>query len=344
MKNRKLLSVAVLLFASLALIGCTKKDTLDVLPDESTDIDVVVDDIDTEDEEIVEEQEITTDEEDINDTVLEGFSSTKQTAGVDSDAEYTLKPIDLDALTDYYRVTLLFETVTEDYTASKLPYITAEYSSSKNAVVLRIDGLDKDESGIATMKSIDINKQGLTKIYHAVSGTAGIAVYEIGSSSKPEFKLSVDSVNAAKVYLDVKYPTLTEEVVNPTGRNEDFTLTKQIIVGGKSANGSGITRLSWLSSGGILNIVFEVKGDEAQPVPDCYAEYVDGKLNLVFTDLKYSTSKTTQTYTLPTVGSVRLVPMENGEYRYVFDSVTDKMFRLNKNLSPNQIQFEIKLR
>ncbi len=342
MKDKRLLSVGVILLSSLLLIGCSDKaNDVDEVDSDPTELITY----ETEDDQEWDRTGINEDSTPVvpNDADLEGFSTAKQQVGVEGEAQFELESMRTTDEVNYYRIAMRFGVTTEDYNAESIPLVTAEYSSAKSAVVLRIAGLSKDSSGIGTMQSRDISKNGLTRVYHAVSGTAGVAVYEIGSTDRPEFKLSRDSADDSVVYLDIKYPNLNGDTTTSNGKNDEFSTTRQGIDGGTSDNGAGISRFSWLSSGGVLSVVFEVKGDSQEPTPEAYAEYVDGKLNLVYVDLSSPMSRTAQSYTVAGAGRVSMEP-SGTTYTYIFEEVADKPFRLNRNLSPNQVVLEIKLR
>ena len=355
----------IVVSSGIFLAGCEKKtDTTDTTDDNTV---VVTNDNknttnsnttsnttktnDTDDEEDTEEEEDKTSTNTGNNngstntgttTDFSKYNSNKQTVGESSSKQYKINSLTNSPFTGYHRFVFDLEGNTANTTQK--PKVTAEYVSSSNVVKISLENIVKDSSGIAFQDSVDINKEGVVRIYHNISGNDVVSVYDIGVSKTPVYYLQIadNGTNKWKITLDVKYPGAVAQTGLDLGTSNTFSQTKQSITGAKSAEGAILSRYSYYAASGVLTVVFEVTGSAEKPVPTCYAEYASGKLNLVFEDLSSNVFGNGFSGELPSVGNVTMNKVGN-KSTFVFNGVTNKDFKLYGTTNPNQVILEIKL-
>ncbi|KKR05716.1 MAG: hypothetical protein UT34_C0002G0223 [candidate division WS6 bacterium GW2011_GWF2_39_15] len=281
------------------------------------------------------------------DTTVVDFTSyktTKQTVGSsdETDGQYTLSSLTDTANTGFHR----FEfTLTRKTDSDVNPYVTATYIASLGAIRIDFAGVTTDNSGIGYQKSRMINKEGVIKIYHNVSADQTEELYDIGVSKETPFLFSMTGIDASSwlITLDVKYPGVVDTADVDLG-SEEFSKDAQTITGAGKADGAKVSSYSYSASGGILRIVFEVKGSTAKPIPSASAGYDgDNLLTLRFTDISEDViAKMPAALDMP--GGITMVwEMEGSSAsKYTFDGAA-KEFKLSAGTSPNQVILEIKL-
>jgi hypothetical protein len=271
------------------------------------------------------------------------FSGSKQTVGSNpSKAEYRVSTVTNSDQTDFRRFIVRIEYTGSTVATAKFPTSYAEYRSDLSAIRLITTGISEDKSGFGYQDSIEINTKGIIRLYHAVTGVIGEDTFDIGVSKSTDFYLYTKDISAGvwDLYLDVKYPGVTTSSTIDLG-SKDFSKLKQNIVGGTTADGARSVSYSFVAEGGVFQLAFNVQGSSTKPLPDSYAEYVNGKLVMVFTDI---TDVLGNGYTkdFPSIGVMRVERTGNMS-KYTFDSVTNKDFKLYGLQSPNQVVLEIKL-
>jgi hypothetical protein len=280
-------------------------------------------------------------------TVVSGdfskYSQNKQTVGTDnSKTDYKLTAVSNSDQSSFRRFIFKIEYTGSNASTSKLPNVNAEYRSDLSAIRVIVNSLNDDKSGIGFQDSVDINKNGVTRLYHAVTGVAGTGTYDVGLAKATDFYLYTKDISSGvwEVYLDVKYPGSVSSGAIDLG-STTYSKNKQTISGAKTADGAASSGYSYNSEAGVFQIVFNVQGSATKPIPDTYAEYSGGKLQMVFTDIQDIFGSNKQ-YDLPTVGTMRIVRSGNVS-TYIFDGVTNKDFKLYGTQGPNQVILEIKL-
>jgi len=335
--------LAVLLVGGAGFWWYTSQDdtktteTEDVVDITDTTEEETEEDTIAEEEEEEEEEEDTTveeEEEDTSDTVdLTNFSQNNQTVGSAGAKNYDLTSISNSSMGDYHRITFNVKGTS----TSSTPYVTAQYKSELSSIRVVVNGLKTDTSGIAFQDSVSINKDGVTQIYHNISGVEGVAHYDIGVSKAANFYLHYEKTSSTewKVYLDVEYPGATSGSIDLGSTT--FTKTKQSITGGTSADGAGINTIYWNNK----TLTIEVTGSTEKPLPNCYAEYQGGKLKLVFTDLAYNVFGSPKDFgSIGGLGRVTMVKSGNTS-TFTFEDISSSNFKLSGTLGPNQIMLEV---
>ena len=285
---------------------------------------------DTETKEEEKEELIIQDEEDFT-----GFSDDDQVIGVATEDLFNIESITDESKTGYHRFSFnLSTTGTDD------PYVTAKYNSSTGVIRVELNSIDSDKSGIGYQKDRAINKEGIIRLYHAVTSTADKEIYDIGLAKSTIFKLYKQSGDGQlKVILDVKYPGEVTSTID-LGSTE-FSTDLQDISGIANAT---IKSYSYSSSGGILKFVWSVTADGENPIPSVTGEYLDDNtLSIKFTSLTLDrVVNAASSLTLPT-GITIDSSKEGSASIYNFIVGSKKEYKLSATTSPNQVILEIDL-
>jgi hypothetical protein len=343
----------VLLVVSYFIWNSSQKDTEDKTNDSAFEQVVLVEeeekdvknDTNKTEEDKEDEKEVETEVETKIPTTtdLSKFSQAKQTLGTKSTKdEYRVVSVTDTDKGEYRRITFKVEYLGADKNTSKLPLSYAEYRSDLSAIRFIMSGISEDKSNIGYQSSRDINTKGIVRIYHAVTGVIGDSTYDIGTTKATGFYLTAVELSKGnwEINLDVKYPGAVTGSTVDLG-STTFSKTKQSIVGAKTADGASASGFSYSASGGVFQLVLNVQGSATKPIPDSYAEYSGGKLQLVLTDSSdiFGNGKE---YELPSIGKLTVLRSGN-KSTYVLDNVSDKEFMLYGTQSPNQIILEVKL-
>lgn len=266
------------------------------------------------------------------------FSSNKQEVGTFvEDDKFTLRSIEDTTKGGYHEFVFNLEGPSE-------PKVIARYDANANVIKVEIFNVEKDNSGIPYQGERSINKEGILRLYHNVSGSQEKSFYDIGLSQSTVFKL--DSTSGSEddtwtVLLYVKYPG-EKEVEGNLGSSE-FSKDDQSITGVGADKGASINSYAYTASGGVLKFTFGVSASGDNPIPMASAKY-DGteKLVLTFDSLKIDRAvKACEGISLPL--GIALNTERNGDKSiYTFYVKDDAEFKLSASLSPNQIILEIK--
>ena len=299
----------------------------------------VVEIVDEEGEE-KEEEKVEEEKEVVENTVgFEEYSANRQEAGeVEEGKMFTLEEITDTSEDGYHEFSFLL-------TGSILPHAVAYYNPGSGVIKVEISNIEKDLSGIPFQGERTINKNGITRLYHNVSGTQEKSFYDIGLSQSTIFKLDVSagqSDNEWGVFLRVKYPG--EKEISGNFGSTEFSSSDQEIVGvGVEKNASALS-YQYSASGGVLKFVWGVSADGDHPIPSVKAGYNQlDELVVTFESLKLDrVGGTPKTLTLPL--GITLVTSRVGESTvYSFSGMElDAEYKLSASLSPNQVVLEIK--
>lgn len=289
----------------------------------------------------VEEEQDTQIEEEEDEIIVEeegdftGYSLKDQAIGATTEDLFNIESITDESKTGYHRFFFnLSTTGTDD------PYVTAKYNSSTGVIRVELNSIDKDSSGIGYQKERAINKEGIIRLYHAVTSTEGKEIYDIGLAKSTIFKLYKQSGDGQlKIILDVKYPGEVTSTVD-LGSTE-FSTELQDITGVTNAT---IKSYSYSSSGGILKFAWSVTADGENPIPSVTAEYLDNEtLSVKFTSLVLDrVVNAAGSLTLPT-GITIDSSKEGSASIYNFIVGSKKSYKLSATTSPNQVILEIDL-
>ncbi|HOT60791.1 MAG TPA: hypothetical protein PKW94_00615 [Candidatus Dojkabacteria bacterium] len=300
-----------------------------------------VEDTNNTDTTIEEEQDTETKEEEKEELIIQdeedftGFSDDDQVIGVATEDLFNIESITDESKTGYHRFSFnLSTTGTDD------PYVTAKYNSSTGVIRVELNSIDSDKSGIGYQKDRAINKEGIIRLYHAVTSTADKEIYDIGLAKSTIFKLYKQSGDGQlKVILDVKYPGEVTSTID-LGSTE-FSTELQDISGIANAT---IKSYSYSSSGGILKFVWSVTAEGENPIPSVTGEYLDDNtLSIKFTSLTLDrVVNAASSLTLPT-GITIDSSKEGSASIYNFIVGSKKEYKLSATTSPNQVILEIDL-
>ncbi len=292
---------------------------------------------------VVDNSSTTVDPTTLDDTST--FITTDQTLGDSGNTqEYSITNVDGADTGGFYRVT--FSVTPKVATNTAIPYVTAKYLGGSGVIRVTVNGVTSDTSGIDFQKSLDINTNGVVKVYHNVSTVKNQSWYDTGVSASTPFLLSsdVDPATAGSwlVYLDIRYPGSPDSSIDLGSK--DYSLNAQSITGAVSTDGAKVSSYSFVTSNSVLEVVWNVAGTTDKPIPSVSAEYTDfTKLVVTFPDLAAdSIASVASSLTLP--GSVTMSWVRNGSIStYTFDGAS-KEYSLHGGLNPNQVILDIKLK
>lgn len=300
-----------------------------------------VEDTNNTDTTIEEEQDTETKEEEKEELIIQdeedftGFSDDDQVIGATTEDLFNIESITDESKTGYHRFSFNLSTAGTDD-----PYVTAKYNSSTGVIRVELNSIDSDKSGIGYQKDRAINKEGIIRLYHAVTSTADKEIYDIGLAKSTIFKLYKQSGDGQlKVILDVKYPGEVTSTID-LGSTE-FSTDLQDISGIANAT---IKSYSYSSSGGILKFVWSVTAEGENPIPSVTGEYLDDNtLSIKFTSLTLDrVVNAASSLTLPT-GITIDSSKEGSASIYNFIVGSKKEYKLSATTSPNQVILEIDL-
>ena len=300
-----------------------------------------VEDTNNTDTTIEEEQDTETKEEEKEELIIQdeedftGFSDDDQVIGATTEDLFNIESITDESKTGYHRFSFNLSTAGTDD-----PYVTAKYNSSTGVIRVELNSIDSDKSGIGYQKDRAINKEGIVRLYHAVTSTADKEIYDIGLAKSTIFKLYKQSGDGQlKVILDVKYPGEVTSTID-LGSTE-FSTDLQDISGIANAT---IKSYSYSSSGGILKFVWSVTAEGENPIPSVTGEYLDDNtLSIKFTSLTLDrVVNAASSLTLPT-GITIDSSKEGSASIYNFIVGSKKEYKLSATTSPNQVILEIDL-
>jgi len=295
-----------------------------------------------EQEEEIEKEIVEEEKEEIKEqskTDFGDFSANRQEVGeVQEEEMFTLDKIVDVAEDGYHEFSFILK-------GSVRPYAVAYYNQSSGVIKVEISNIEKDNSGIPFQGQRAINKDGIIRLYHNVSGTQEKSFYDIGLSQSTVFKLDVSAgqgENEWGVFLKVKYPG--EKEISGNFGSTEFSSSDQVITGaGVDQNASALS-YQYSASGGILKFVWGVSADGDHPIPSVKAGYNDSnELVVTFESLKLDrVGGTAKTLTLPL--GITLNTLRSGSSTiYTFTGMDENAeFKLSASLSPNQVVLEIK--
>ena len=308
---------------------------------DTTDVTQTQEEEDEKEEET--EKEEPTKEEEVKEPVsgdFTGFTSNTQEVGsfVEGD-KFTLESIDDTSKEGYHEFVFNLQGPSE-------PKAIVKYDAGANVLKVEIQNVEKDNSEIPFQGERSIDKDGILRLYHNVSGSQEKSFYDIGLSQSTIFKLDLISKsseeNAWSVLLYVKYPG-EREISGNLGSSE-FSLSDQSISGVGSDKGASINSYAYSASGGVLKFTFDVSATGDNPVPMASAKYNEnGDLVLTFESLKIDRAvKSLNGASLP-LGMNMSTSREGEKSVYTFSGIEEKEeFKLSASLSPNQVVVEIK--
>lgn len=328
--------ILLLLVGGLVTYIVLRNKNKDGVEKEETQKESVVETVGKDDKE--EENSVEEKPQKESDTDFSTYSSNRQEVGAVVEGDI----FTLDKITDSERDG--YHEFVFSLTGPSKPHIVAYYSASGGVIKVEIDNVDKDNSGIPFQGERAINKNGVIRLYHNVSGLQQKSFYDIGLSQSTVFKLDVEESSDDKwdVTLNVKYPGV-KEVVGNLGSTE-FSTGEQSIIGVGAEQKASIVSYQYGASGGVLKVVLGVSAEGDNPIPSASAKYnEDGDLVVTFESLSLDrVGGSSKTYELPL--GVTLNTVRSGSVStYTFVRAGDtSQYRLSANLSPNQIVIEIK--
>jgi hypothetical protein len=274
---------------------------------------------------------------------LSDFSTSDQTVGATSTSEFTLESVSNTSKTNYHEFVFTLSS-----TGTDAPYVLASYMSTLGIIRVDLKGVMTDNSGIGYQKEIDINNDGVLKIYHNISSDQTEELYDIGVTKATPFKLtSTKTDNSWVITVDVQYPQSSTDTnaLNVDAGTLDYGTGAQSLTGMDATEGAQIVSYAYSISDNTLQFVWSVSSDTTDPVPQATAQY-DSSNNLVVTFPSLKSDKAvTSSNNIDLPGSLVLKNARNtdGSSVYAFTGLKAPAdYRLHTTVSPNQVILEIK--
>jgi len=303
-----------------------------------------------EDKETVVEQEEEKDTkyEYTGDTDFSSYSIKTQTVGEDSESKYSILGVKDSEEDGYHKFVFSLkesEKENEDLDDSG-PFVTATYLSNLGVIRIDFQNISIDSTDIGYQQDRNIDKDGVLRIYHNVSGEEDQELYDIGVRTDAPFKLTSDFIekdNTWEVILQVKYPGGLDIEVDLG--SEEFSREDQGIKGAGVAEDATISAYSYGRPSGLLKLVWTVTAQGDNPIPTVSSLINgDGDLVVVFDGIVLDrvASTLSESVTLSSGISLRAERQENTSI-YVFSNISSSAeYRLSASLGPNQVVLEIK--
>ncbi|MBN2100820.1 hypothetical protein JW710_02920 [Candidatus Dojkabacteria bacterium] len=298
-------------------------------------------DEESQEEEDTEEEE--TEDSSTGETDMSKFSEQTQTVGNSSgkdSAEYDLMEINDTAMDGYHRFEFVLESDEEDFAE-----VEATLVSSGGYIKIRLDRVTSDSSGIPYQGQRTINKDGVVKLYHAVTPNEAEEVYNIGIDSDTSFYLHQGE--GLTVILDVKYPGTSDENESAVEDPEEFSSGVQSLTGTNTTGDVRIGSYSWGVEGSVLKFTWSTSSASGNPTPPTTAEYIsaDKKIVVKFGNVqKDSVLGSDNVFEADLSSPVERVEgsKSGGDNVYEFILAKGTEYRIYRTTSPNQIVIEIK--
>ncbi len=332
MKKNIFIYLLVILLSTLLLTGCTKKGQ------EEKDSETTVTE-ETEEESKTEEEKPKEDLGYLSDP--SEFTNKKQTLGQTSTYEYSIDSIQASAGDGYHDFKFSMSSTQDGATD---PLFTLEPLPTKGVVRVTLVNIVKDTTNISHTKGIQVDKGAITGLIRTVTSAEKTRIYDIGVLGSNTFKLEmIDSGEGSwefsvKVSYDTKYTAPTVDY-----GSTEFSSEAQSIEGMTSTQSAKVTNYSYLLSGGVVKLSFEVSSGASNPIPSVSGEYDNaGILVLTFPSLTQDkVSGWGSTISLP-AGITVSVSRSGEASTYRFTGISNKKpFKLSASQSPNLVIVEI---
>lgn len=325
--------------------GETESDTVTDIEDEEDSKNEKTEDTNenvTEDEDEGEAEESTDNTED--ETQIEdfaNFSSDTQTLGSSTDkasAKYTLASITDTQQAGFHRFVFQLESTQTDFAKVEVQLV-----SSGGYIRVLLDRVTEDTSGLIYQGTRDINKEGVLKLYHAVTPNESEEVYQIGISSDTPFYLHSES--GLKVVLDVKYPGAPTD----TGSAEDpmvFTTSETTLTGTNTASDVRLTNYSWSTESSVVKFIWGTSSASGNPTPPTNVKYnalaktVTVNFTGILSDAVIGSDGTFST-DLSTVIDEVTGSRSGTTSTFAFHLNKESRYRIYRSSSPNQVVLDI---
>jgi len=269
------------------------------------------------------------------------YSSSSQGVGEDSEELFTLSDVDVSKGEDVMEITytLSSDDITED---SSLP-VSAVNKSSLGAMEIVLSNVTSDSTGMKYDQSVDINRDGITRLTKVVSGVENTLKYTLGFTDALEYYLYEPEVsgNSLIVKLTIKYPG--GEISTDEYGTTEFTSDDIIVESSTADEGVRISGYSYSTSSGVLRFIMKTSTNTGSPIPSFESTLADGVLTLTFSSLNADVIYSASGGEVSLPGGVVLDITRSGNQSiYEFVGVGSE-YRIYGTTSPNQVIVEVKL-
>jgi len=269
------------------------------------------------------------------------YSTSAQSVGEDTEELFTLSSVDVTKGEEVVEVEYVFkgDELTED---SSIP-VSATNKSSLGMMEIVISNVKSDNTGMSYDESIEINREGLTRLTEVVSGESNTLKYTLGFVDAPEFYLYDPKVGDGElvVRFSIKYPG--GEIPTDDYGSSEFTTEDISVESSTAENGVRISGYSYSATGGVLRYIFKTSSNTGSPIPSFKGSITDGTLTVTFpslsADVIYSSSE--GEISLPG-GIILNISRLGNESVYEFMGVGEQ-YKLYGVTSPNQVVLEVQL-
>jgi hypothetical protein len=286
----------------------------------------------------------TTNDEDLDSVEVDTsvtYTDDSQSVGEHTEELFTLTDVDVLKGEDVMEIvyTLSGDGLTED---SSLP-VSAVNKSSLGAMEIVLSNVKSDSTGMTYDQSVDINREGITRLTKVVSGETNTLKYTLGFTDSLDYYLYEPeiSANTLIVKFSIKYPG--GEISADEYGTTEFTSEDLSVESSTADEGVRISGYSYSTSGGVLRFIMKTSTNTGSPIPSFESSLADGILTLTFPSLNADViySATGGEVTLPG-GIVLDITRSGNQSIYEFVGVGSE-YRIYGTTSPNQVIVEVKL-
>jgi hypothetical protein len=269
------------------------------------------------------------------------YSNNSQSVGEDTEELFTLTDVEVLKGDDVMEIiyTLSGDGLTED---SSLP-VSAVNKSSLGAMEIVLSNVKSDTTGMTYDQSVNINREGITRLSKVVSGETNTLKYTLGFTDSLDYYLYEPEVsgNTLTVKFSIKYPG--GEISTDEYGTTEFTSEDLSVESSTADNGVRISGYSYSTTGGVLRFIMKTSTNTGSPIPSFESTLADGILTLTFPSLNADIiySATDGEVTLPG-GIILNITRSGSQSTYEFIGVGSE-YRIYGTTSPNQVIVEVKL-
>jgi hypothetical protein len=225
---------------------------------------------------------------------------------------------------------------------SSIPVI-ASNKSNLGAMEIVVSNVDSDDTGMDFDGSININREGISRLTKVVSGEENTVKYNLGFTDALEYYLYDPEVigNNLVVKFSIKYPG-GEISIEDFGTME-FTSEDVTVESSTADDGVRIVGYTYSVSGGVLRYVLKTSTNSGSPVPSFEGSLEDGVLTVNFPSLNADITYSSSGGEVSLPGGVTLdITRSSNQSTYEFIGVGEE-YKLYGVTSPNQVIVEVKL-
>lgn len=290
------------------------------------------------------EQEDGDENEELSDLAIDSdvtYTTSSQSVGEDTEVLFTLEDIEVSKGEKVVELEFIF-TGDDIDDESSIP-VSAVNKSSLGAMEIVISNVESDGTSMSYDESVDINREGITRLTKVVSGESNTLKYNLGFTDALEYHLYEPEVveNSVVVKFSIKYPggDISSEELGV----REFTSDDTSVESSTAAQGVRISGYTYSTSGSVIRYILKTSSNTGSPIPSFDASIADGTLTVTFPSLNADITYSASDGVVSLPGGVTLNISRSGEQSiYEFVGVGSE-YKIYGETSPNQVVIEVKL-